>query len=207
MNMAASKPCILDNAADMSWALWFSHYNILIISAEGTVRILRYTSFWYHHPTCIAIMSCWCSVSRELNIESLLSTHSWRGAFLISLRFSAYLIRLSYQGSQNATKSLLGFSLARRFVLWSLHVFGVPSKWLGPSICGGQALRFSCIIENTNPYHTGNWDSCKIMWMRLVTHLSPARDAVPSLLSFPTFHLVNAALLSAYQGMLRPESI
>lgn len=85
------------------------HSIISLSFAEGTERILRYTSLSYLQRTCITIMSCWCNVCRGLNIERMLSSHSWRGACLISLHFSAYLIRLSYQESQKATESLPGF--------------------------------------------------------------------------------------------------
>lgn len=162
------------------------HSIISLSFAEGTERILRYTSLLYLHRTCITIMSCWCNVCRGLNIETMLSSNSWRRACLISLRFSAYLIRFSYQGVKKLP-----------FFFTLLSCFLIPSC----NILTWQRWVFPCIIENTNPSETNN--SCKII---SPTQISGSW-AVLSLLSFPTFYLVNVVPLSADSGIPQPKSV
>ncbi len=154
------------------------HSIISLSFAEGTERILRYTSLSYLQRTCITIMSCWCNVCRGLNIERMLSSHSWRGACLISLHFSAYLIRLSYQESQKATESLPGFFslfsffLASWLVLRRLYMFGKWWRAIFQQYSNSAAVSFSCIIENTNSSETNNCNSCKIIRVILAKHPS-----------------------------------
>jgi len=130
----------LDRTRDMSQAYEQGlHYAMIfhsIISlsfAEGTERILRYTSLSYLHRTCITIMSCWCNVCRGLNIERMLSSHSWRKACLISLRFSAYLIRLSYQGVKKLPFFYISYSLLQysnmAVLSFSMHYWKHKPIW------------------------------------------------------------------------------
>lgn len=134
-------PCILDSPTDISrtsraYTLRrdISQYNILIISAEGTVRILRYTSLSYLYPTCT--LSCHVDaalVERAEYWETVIYAFMKRG-FLDLTALLCLLNKTFISESQKATKSLLFFchslserphksSLAHWFMLWTLYVF------------------------------------------------------------------------------------